>query len=489
MKTVRAMLFHTFLLFLPLFLAAALTGCTPVSASQPPRTEEPVTLQILSVGSSGTAACERISEALSRITLERLGFAVCLSQASLNGYDTALSTRFLNGMVPDLFCYSGAEDLLRYAQEGRALPLDDWISPTSQLRFCQPVELWKYVKINGQIYAVPANNSLNYCLAFCARADIAAELGVSSEDIRSWDALHELLLRVHREYPEMIPVVPHSGSTIPTLGQDPLGDNLGVLMGNTGTQVENLYASPLYFETCLRMRQWYQEGLILPRAFTTRYSSDHMMHLYNGFGFFASINEERLQARSYSYGAPLLTFPLTDCIANSSSVTLGWCVSSSSPYKEQAIELLELLCTDPTVCDLCVYGQEGIDYTRLDEHTVTTPAQAPEDVWEPVSYSWPNRKLASRWVSSLGDIPSMPVAAAYRSPAMGFMFDTDAVRQESNRCLAVVSKYNNALLCGYLDPEAAIPAFLQELEMAGIDTIIQEKQAQLNAWREAQGVS
>ena len=53
---------------------------------------------------------------------------------------------------------------------------------------------------------------------------------------------------------------------------------------------------------------------------------------------------------------------------------------------------------------------------------------------------------------------------------------------EAEQCKAVVEKYNKGLLCGFLEPESTIPAFLRELEDAGIDAIIQEKQRQLDAW-------
>ena len=44
------------------------------------------------------------------------------------------------------------------------------------------------------------------------------------------------------------------------------------------------------------------------------------------------------------------------------------------------------------------------------------------------------------------------------------------------------SKYENALGTGSIDPATALPAFLQELEDAGVNDIIQEKQKQLDAW-------
>lgn len=439
-------------------------------------------LRLLTVGSSNDEACQRISKALSEITMERYGFSVEITQVPLVDYDNTLSGQFLNGNEPDLFGFFSADHLLRYAREGRTYILDSYLTVSSPLYHNNHSELWQYVKIDGKIHAVPSNNSLNYRLAFCARADIVEALGISTEDVTNWNELHELLLRVKKEYPEITPVVPHTGSILPGLSQDPLGDNLGVLLGNQGTTVVNLYASEEYAKTCQQLYEWQQEGLILPRAFTYDYSSNHAMKLYNGFGFFANINTERLASRICAYGNDLTIFTLSPSIANSSSVNSGWCISAGTPYKKEAIQLLELLYTDKEACDLCIYGQENIDYKRLDKSTITQPETPPESIWEHVSWAWPNRQLASTWVLPNGKERIVADYGAQRSPAMGFMFDSSSVQAQSNRCTDIVAKYDRALLCGYLDPAEALPQFLKELEEAGIDQIIAEKQAQLNLW-------
>ena len=65
---------------------------------------------------------------------------------------------------------------------------------------------------------------------------------------------------------------------------------------------------------------------------------------------------------------------------------------------------------------------------------------------------------------------------------LALVCDGSAYAAEAEQCKAVVEKYNKGLLCGFLEPESTIPAFLRELEDAGINAIIQEKQRQLDAW-------
>ena len=57
---------------------------------------------------------------------------------------------------------------------------------------------------------------------------------------------------------------------------------------------------------------------------------------------------------------------------------------------------------------------------------------------------------------------------------------------EITACQNVKSKYANGLELGALDPNEALPKFIDELKAAGIDTIVKEKQAQLDAWLAAQ---
>lgn len=71
---------------------------------------------------------------------------------------------------------------------------------------------------------------------------------------------------------------------------------------------------------------------------------------------------------------------------------------------------------------------------------------------------------------------------AQSSPAKGFVWDNSGVLNEVTACNNVVEKYRAGLLTGCLDPETAIPQMNQELEAAGINTIIEAKQAQLDAW-------
>lgn len=71
---------------------------------------------------------------------------------------------------------------------------------------------------------------------------------------------------------------------------------------------------------------------------------------------------------------------------------------------------------------------------------------------------------------------------AIQSKALGFVFDSTAVKTEMAAVKAVMDEYRLSLENGTIDPKENLPKFRQALKDAGIDTVIAEKQRQLDEW-------
>ena len=72
------------------------------------------------------------------------------------------------------------------------------------------------------------------------------------------------------------------------------------------------------------------------------------------------------------------------------------------------------------------------------------------------------------------------------SPAMGYSFDSSSVSTEIASVSAVIEQYGKSINCGALDPEKALPEFINSLKSAGIDKVIAENQRQLDEWAAVQ---
>ena len=71
---------------------------------------------------------------------------------------------------------------------------------------------------------------------------------------------------------------------------------------------------------------------------------------------------------------------------------------------------------------------------------------------------------------------------AKTSPAMGFTFDSSSLKTQYTAVQNVISQYLPGLMCGSLDPDTEIDKFVNALNDAGYQDILQAKQEQLDAW-------
>ncbi len=448
--------------------------------------EEEKELRIVTVGSSSDKAIVRIENLLNEILEDELGVKIKIIQYSRREYNEKLSQNLLlNNDFADMFCYIGTDNLMDYSRRGYISQLNNLIDDSDWLENSVPRELWLTTSVNGKTFAVPSRTSLNYSVGFYARRDILDALGVAAGDIKDIEDLHRLLIKVKENYPDMVGVVPNYGYVIETMGQDPLGDNLGVLIGNDSLQVENLYSSEIYSNWCHRMRKWYMQGLILENAPLTNDAATTMLKAYDGFGFFAKVNNYNTVEYTRLYGDFLEPIRLDETISNTSSSNIGWCISSKSDLREEAFRLLEAMYSRKQIADIWAYGEEETDYERIDSTHVTDIDNETLDLWETERDTWPNYFVNSSWVMQNGeDITTFGEIGARRSPAMGFMFDSTFVEMEENYCKTIVDRYDMALVSGFIDCDVYLDQFNEKLEEAGLSNIIVEKQRQIDKWTE-----
>jgi putative aldouronate transport system substrate-binding protein len=296
---------------------------------------------------------------------------------------------------------------------------------------------------------------------------------VTDTGLWDWDELHTLLTEMKRRCPEQYPLVAHYGTMLSCIGQDSLGNDLGVLIdeSTSDTTVVNLYATEQYRAFCERMHAWYQEGLILSDTYEGQMSGAVQVLNGMGMGFLQRAGEFGM---SGEWTRIRLSEPTFDTYTN----YVFWGVSAQSRQTERAVQLLQAIFRDPDIALLLLFGEESVDYELNEERVL----QVTDSGWSGNKWAWPGWSSVLETVD-LGEQRIVPEGTeVHYSPAYGFVCDMEPVSREAERCLAVVEKYNKGLLCGFLNPETEIPAFVQELQEAGIDTILAEKQRQLDQW-------
>jgi putative aldouronate transport system substrate-binding protein len=155
---------------------------------------------------------------------------------------------------------------------------------------------------------------------------------------------------------------------------------------------------------------------------------------------------------------------------------------SNSKHAEAAMKFLNLWFSNEELGTLIAYGIEGTHY-QLNENGMGTYLEGQDS--SSCTYHLGNgisNTNRIRWETENPEYSELLIKSnneAIKSAALGFAFDTSAVENEITQLDNVCSKYQIGLECGALDP-SSIADFNAELKSAGLDTVIAEKQRQLN---------
>lgn len=460
-------------------------------------TQDPYTVHILYYGDADTANVDAVAEALSALSVEKFNTTIKLIRVGFGSYLQQVNLMLSSGEDLDVFGNMGALSTL--AANGMVVPMDDLLDQYGQATKAAISDNdWACVTIDGQIYGIPSNKDKAADLNFIMTKDMADELGIDPATIKTMDDVHDALVLAKEKFPTVYGLAPNVGSMVPGMPVDPLGSTsyyLGVLMDPYDSKdltVENFFASDYYYNLAETMYQWNQEGLLMPDGATS--TETHLSLRASGmmFGNFATGKPGFAEQEARNTGVEVYVSQLSPALSVTSGVAVGWSIAATSKDPGRAMQILDWLYNDFDASNISIYGVEGTNWEIKDE------AQGlvgyPEGVdgnssgYPILAWGWLNQLNSYVWENDMPDIWQQMEEfnnTAAQSPAKGFTFDANPVINEVTACQNTVDKYHRALMCGQLDPATTIPQFLSELEAAGQDTIIAEKQAQLDAWAAA----
>lgn len=168
-------------------------------------------------------------------------------------------------------------------------------------------------------------------------------------------------------------------------------------------------------------------------------------------------------------------------------------INQNSSNKDAAWKAMEVLYTDKEICTLLADGIEGTHYVVNDDGTISFPEGKTaadcgygmaEGYWI-VPYSGNTYPLDINGPTFFEDLITFN-KETLKTKAFGFAFDTTPVTDQYAACLSVMDKYYQPLMSGAVDVQSTIDQAKGELEAAGINEIIAEKQKQLDEFLSAQ---
>lgn len=275
-------------------------------------------------------------------------------------------------------------------------------------------------------------------------------------------------------------------------------NNLGVLLNNglDDLKVVNLFASEEYEHILRMLREWYLAGYLLQDAATSPEATNVLVSNGKAAGWMSAMKPGFEEQESRNVGMDMVAVRTLQPVAKTDTVTnVAVGVTSNSEQPEKALQFMNLMYTDKEIANLIVWGIEGKHYVKVEgqDNVITFPDGVTSDNVGYKNYGWMHGNQFLTYVFE-GDDPAIYEQmnefnqSAAKSKALGFSFDAEPVKNEVAACNNVLEQYRRALESGILDVDKVLPEFLQKLENAGINKIIEEKQRQLDEWAAANGV-
>ncbi|PCL90478.1 ABC transporter substrate-binding protein [Paenibacillus lautus] len=421
-------------------------------------------------------------DAMNAYTAEKIGVKVDIKVASWGEWDTKMNTIVNTGEPFDIM-FTNSGKYSKQVAMGAFADITDLVqSETPDLYKLIPEKVWEGTKIGGKYYSVPTYKDSALTQYWVFDDKYVQKYNIDINNIKTLQDLDKPLHDMKTgEGKSFYPLPMTQGEGLNgffndyddlTLGFPPIG----VKADDASRTVVSVLEQPDVVANLKLLHQWYQDGIINPDA-PTKTEND------KGRPFFAAqafpgaeiswqINDAIEKYDMVQHYGPIYT---TSTIQGSLNA-----ISANSKYKKEALKYLELVNTDPKLRNMLAFGELGVDYNNVDGEKVI---ERTSDTWPLAAYTqgtFFNLAVTKgapedQWeqVKKLND-------AATSSTVLGFALDITDLQTEVANCQAVWDKYKYEIITGASDPEKVIPKVTAELKSAGMDTIMQAAQEQIN---------
>ncbi|PJN56836.1 hypothetical protein PAEVO_35620 [Paenibacillus sp. GM2FR] len=423
-------------------------------------------------------------DAMNAYTAEKIGVKVDIKVASWGEWDTKMNTIVNTGEPFDIM-FTNSGKYSKQVTMGAFADITDLVqSETPDLYKLIPEKVWEGTKIGGKYYSVPTYKDSALTQYWVFDDKYVQKYNIDINNIKTLQDLDKPLHDMKAgEGKSFYPLPMTQGEGLNgffndyddlTLGFPPIG----VKADDASRTVVSVLEQPDVMANLKLLHQWYQDGIINPDA-PTKTEND------KGRPFFAAqafpgaevswqINDAVEKYDMVQHYGPIYT---TSTIQGSLNA-----ISANSKYKKEALKYLELVNTDPKLRNMLAFGELGVDYNNVDGEKVI---ERTSDTWPLAAYTqgtFFNLAVTKgapedQWeqVKKLND-------AATSSTILGFALDITDLQTEVANCQAVWDKYKYELITGASDPEKMVPKITAELKSAGMDTIMQAAQEQINTY-------
>lgn len=436
---------------------------------------------------------EEVAEAINELTMKELNMTVNLLPMTFGTYQSQISAILASSEPLDVVLVESS-NFATYIESQYIVNMKDYLDYAPDILSIRGDGAGTY--IDDFLVGFGSMGEMSQATGLIVRKDIFDELGykvsdfnVTTDDYDSFNQITELFAKVKEKYPEMDCL---DGTRVMGLQNgsyaDRLGSDFGVLenYGQT-TTITNWFESDQYRKFCEIARDWYTKGYSSPDIAINMDSGETKIKAGNCFSFIGTIKPNTAIEKRSITGYDVEVIPMSTP-AKASERAIVYAIANSSKNPQKAMEFLNWANTSQEFEDLINWGIEGKHWVEDSDGLAAYPEGVDlTSVGYHNDFGWayPNQFAGHAWAGNPPDIWEQYQEyndSLMKSKAYGFTFNSASLATETTQLNAVLSQYKNDLAFGVVEIDSTLEAFNKALYDAGLQKVIDEKQAQLDAW-------
>lgn len=434
-----------------------------------------------------------VEAALNAITLEKINVTVDIVPVFIGDLPTTTSLGVAGDEKLDIVTVGLTNAMSTMVADDLLLPLDDLLAERGQGALAATAHVAEAQMINGVTYGLTGYTFAAQGGGFVYNKTMADQYG-----IEMFDGMTMADLTAVAE------VLKQNGVYLTTNGNsselnykffaggDHFGSNApyGSIVDPTSTTIINVFASDGIREYFKTMKSWVDAGYLPADQLTDTTRTQEYFQSQRIFGTVTNYTANQLASWASSNFEVGIVSTSSVGISTASVQEFMLGIAANCERPDKAMDLLNLIYTDPEVANLLQYGVEGTDYMAVEgtENVITRTGTANAD-GNSYSSSFVHFGLTSALKilepltdSFYADAEALETAAV-KSACFGYTFDASNYGAEAGAISSVLEEKLPMLNAGMVsDVDKALDELISALEAAGINDVIAANQAQLDAY-------
>lgn len=434
----------------------------------------------------------KVEEALNKILTEKINATIDIAPIDWGAWEDKMNLMIASREPADVMFTAQWNGYAKNVAKGAYKDIGELLKQYGQgiIESLDPAFL-EGSKIDGKNYGIPTNKELASAGGIVYRKDIAEELGLDMNAVKTPEDLDAIYKVVKEKKPDMIPLYTTGGlfNAHFFAEYDFLGDGTipgAITKNNDNTKIALAEELDIYKRYLGIARDFFTKGYINKDAATTQLSSQDAYKAGKVFSTIEPMKPGKADEIANASGMPgkLGQITLTGkTVSTSETAGAMLAISSTSEDPDRAMMLINLLHTDKEINNLLNFGIEGVHFT-LNGEIMTATAESAQ--YSPgVAWELGNQFLNRVWDSEdprKWELFKEFNSGAKASTGLGFVFNSESVKGEVGAIANVIKQYQKAIETGSVDADKVLPEYISALKAAGADKVVAEKQKQFDAF-------